>query len=216
MHIDTLTTNPNLAVACTAYFIGCASPGPSIVALMGTAMNGGRAPAFALAAGITVSSWTLGLTAALGLASLLAAWSGALTVVKVIGGLYLLWLAFKAGRSALSRHDLADARAAGRSGNLRQVFLKGIAMHITNPKAIFVWLSTISMGLPSAHASPVDSLVVFAACGLLGVLIFTSYALLFSTAVARRVYRATRRVFDGAIAVFFGFAGLRMLLSRAP
>ena len=213
MHLDTLTSNPNLAVACTAYFIGCASPGPSIVALMGTAMNGGRAPAFALAAGITVSSWTLGLTAALGLASLLAAWSGALTVVKVIGGLYLLWLAFKAGRSALSRHDAADAGAAGRSGSLRQIFLKGIAMHITNPKAIFVWLSTISMGLP-VHASPTDSLVVFAACGLLGVLIFISYALLFSTAVARRVYRSTRRAFDGTIAVFFGFAGLRMLLSR--
>ncbi|KRB24928.1 LysE family translocator [Rhizobacter sp. Root16D2] len=213
MHLDTLTANPNLAVACTAYFIGCASPGPSIVALMGTAMNGGRAPALALAAGITLSSWTLGLTAALGLASLLAAWSGALMVVKVIGGLYLLWLAFKAGRSALSRHDAADAGASGRTGSLRQVFLKGIAMHITNPKAIFVWLSTISMGLP-AHASPTDSLVVFAVCGLLGVLIFVSYALLFSTAVARRIYRSTRRAFDSTIALFFGFAGLRMLLSR--
>jgi len=206
--------NPNLAVACAAYFIGAASPGPSIVAIMGTAMTGGRSQALALAAGITLSSWTLGLMAALGLASLLATWSGALTVVKILGGLYLLWLAFKAGRSALSRDDAASlAAAAVDGGSRRKLLLKGVAMHITNPKAIFVWLSTISMGLPS-QATPVDSLVVFGACALLGVLIFASYAMLFSTAVARRVYRSIRRVFEGTLALFFGFAGLRMLLAR--
>ena len=48
----------------------------------------------------------------------------------------------------------------------------------------------------------------------IGVSVFSSYALLFSTASARRIYIAVRRWLDGSLAVMFGIAGLRLLTSK--
>jgi len=65
---------------------------------MGTAMAQGRVRALALASGVVCGSLFWGLCAAFGLAALMARWSGALDVVKAIGGVYLLWMAWKAAQ----------------------------------------------------------------------------------------------------------------------
>ena len=81
MHI----LNANLMLGYTAFVIGVASPGPSVLAVMGTAMAQGRTRALALAAGIVSGSLCWGLSAAFGLAALMQRWSAALMVVKAIG-----------------------------------------------------------------------------------------------------------------------------------
>ncbi|MFJ1470791.1 LysE family translocator [Massilia orientalis] len=87
-----------MLLAYTAFAIGVASPGPSVLAVMGTAMAQGRARALALASGVVCGSLCWGLCAAFGLAALMERWSGALAVVKAIGGVYLLWMAWQAAR----------------------------------------------------------------------------------------------------------------------
>ena len=82
-----------MLLAYTAFAIGVASPGPSVLAIMGTAMAQGRARALALTSGIVCGSLCRGVCAAFGLAALMERWSGALAIVKVAGGLYLLWMA---------------------------------------------------------------------------------------------------------------------------
>ncbi|MGF6853174.1 threonine/homoserine/homoserine lactone efflux protein [Paraburkholderia sp. CI3] len=54
-----------------------------------------------------------------------------------------------------------------------------------------------------------------AACMLIGATVFSSYAVLFSTASARRVYTAIRRWLDGSLAVMFGIAGVKLLTSKS-
>ena len=210
---DLITLSPNLILAYTAYVIGTASPGPSNMAIMSVAMNAGRASALTLAAGVIVGSLTWGWLAAFGLATVLATWSQALIVLKVIGGLYLLWLAFKAARSALRKGDLPAENGTLAKSSRAALFTRGAAMHLTNPKAIFVWLSIVSMALP-AGAAPGQALPIVIGCNLLGVCVFGGYAILFSTPVARRIYRAIRRGFEGTVAVFFSYAGLKMLFSK--
>jgi threonine efflux protein len=210
-----------LWVACTAYLVGTASPGPSNLAIMGVAMQHGRRAALATAAGVVVGSLTWGLLAAFGLASALALWSGALAWLKVAGGLYLLWLAAKATRSALAPQHAGAASlgapvgASGSPGSplFLHLFARGCAMHLTNPKAIFVWLSIVAMALPLS-AQAVDSLRVVAACACIGIAVFGGYALAFSTATARRVYERLRRWLEASFALMFGYAGVRMLLSK--
>lgn len=208
----------SLWLACLAYLVGTASPGPSNLAIMGVAMQSGRAAALATAAGVVCGSLTWGLLAAFGLSSALAMWSGALGLVKILGGLYLLWLAAKAIRSALSPGAMPvarDAVAASASGtSLQRLFLRGSAMHLTNPKAIFVWLSIVSMALPPG-AQAADSLRVVGLCALIGVLVFGGYAVVFSTPAARRIYGRARRWFEATFAAMFGYAGVRMLLSKS-
>lgn len=203
----------NMALAYSAYAIGVASPGPSNLAVMATAMGAGRRAALVFALGVISGSAIWGVLATLGLSTLMTQYSYALVLMKVLGGLYLLWLSFKSLRSALSKQDAAAAGGDARSSSLLSLYGRGAAMHLTNPKAIFVWLSIITLAL-SNDAQRADALPILAGCLLIGSVVFCSYALLFSTQAARRIHARSRRWFDGILAAAFGAAGVRMLISR--
>jgi threonine efflux protein len=57
---------------------------------------------------------------------------------------------------------------------------------------------------------------VIAAVGLQSAVIFTGYAWLFSNGRITRGYLRLRRWFEGAFAVLFAGAGLKILTSRLP
>lgn len=198
-----------LALAWTTYLVGAGSPGPSNMAIMGMAMNAGRKPALWLAAGILSGSWFWGVLAALGISQLLASFTAGLIAMKVLCGLYLLWLAFKSARVACAPHAALSATQAV-NATPRQLYLRGLGMHLTNPKAVLAWLATVTVGIP-ANASPHLAWVVVAGCMVMGIDIFTGYALAFSTPAARRVYAASRRWMEGLLAAVFGLAGLQLL-----
>jgi threonine/homoserine/homoserine lactone efflux protein len=197
-------------LAYTAFAIGVASPGPSVLAVMGTAMAQGRARALALASGVVCGSLCWGLCAAFGLAALMARWSGALAVVKVVGGVYLLWMAWQAARK-VRRVAGAPVSKVVDEGYAR-TWTRGVAMHLTNPKAIVVWLSVVSLALP-AGARQADALAFVLSCAALSASIFCCYALAFSTGAARRAYRAGERWVNAVLAGVFAYAGVRMLIS---
>jgi threonine/homoserine/homoserine lactone efflux protein len=48
-------------------------------------------------------------------------------------------------------------------------------------------------------------------CAVIGTAVFSTYALVFSTATARAAYARTRRALEGCLAVVFGVAGIRLL-----
>jgi threonine/homoserine/homoserine lactone efflux protein len=204
--------SPALAVALTAYAVGVASPGPSNMAIMAAAMSRGRRQALALAAGVVCGSLVWGLAAALGLSALMHRYSWALVAFKVLGGLYLLYLAARAARAALAAQPPEPAVRSGADSKWR-AFTGGLAMHLTNPKAIFVWLSIVALALPAA-ASRSHALGVVASCAVIGALVFFGYALAFSTQAARRMYARAHRWFNAALSAAFAVAGLRLLLSR--
>jgi threonine/homoserine/homoserine lactone efflux protein len=203
----------SLLLAYSAYLVGTASPGPSVLAVMGTAMAQGRRRALALAAGVVAGSQIWGLSAAFGMAAVMQRYSNALQFVKAAGGMYLLWLAWQAARKAMRPTAAAprvDAGAGG--GGYARTCARGLALHLTNPKAIFVWLSFVSLALPPG-AGQLDALAVVGRCGLISSSVFVAYALLFSTGAARRGYQAAERPINALLAGLFGLAGLRMLLA---
>jgi threonine/homoserine/homoserine lactone efflux protein len=203
-------TGTNALLAYTAFAVGVASPGPSVLAVMGTAMAQGRARALVLASGVVCGSLCWGLCAAFGLAALMERWSAALAVVKAIGGLYLLWMAWQAARRV--RGAARAAAVAPVAEGYARTCARGAAMHLTNPKAIVVWLSVVSLALP-AGAGQGDALAFVISCALISATIFTCYALAFSTHAARRAYRAGERRVNAVLAGVFAYAGVRMLLA---
>ncbi|MDG1431393.1 MAG: LysE family transporter [Paracoccaceae bacterium] len=86
-------------------------------------------------------------------------------------------------------------------------------MHLANPKAVLAWIALATLGL-GAEPSWRDVATVLAGCAILSVMIFAGYALVFSTEAMIRLYRRARRGIEGVLAAFFGFAGLRMLISH--
>jgi threonine/homoserine/homoserine lactone efflux protein len=208
--MNVVPADPLLAYG--AFLVGCASPGPSVLAVMGMAMAQGRARALALASGIVSGSLFWGLCAAFGLAAVMQRYAAALVFVKLLGGLYLLWMAWQAARkAALGTRAHTGAELAAAPG-YRQLYARGAAIHLTNPKSIVVWLSVVSLALPAGAGAP-DALGFVASCVPLSAAVFTCYALAFSTIAARRAYQAGERGINAMLAGVFGYAGVRMLLS---
>jgi threonine/homoserine/homoserine lactone efflux protein len=56
--------------------------------------------------------------------------------------------------------------------------------------------------------------IILAGCAVLSVTIFCGYAIVFSTGPMVRLYRRARRWIEGVLAISFGLAGLKLLLSR--
>jgi threonine efflux protein len=204
-----------LLLVYAAYVIAAGSPGPSNMQIMGVAMNNGRRAALVLAAGVVSGSIFWGMMAATGISAILTRYAEALVVLKIFGGLYLLYLAFKAGRAALAPDDQAvrtTSADAALSGSA--LYRRGLLMHLTNPKSVLAWIALVTLGLGS-ESSWHTLAAILGGCAALSVTIFCGYAIIFSTAPMVSVYRRARRWIEGILSVFFGVAGLRLLLSRA-
>ena len=122
------------------------------------------------------------MMAATGISAILTRYAEALFVLKIFGGLYLLYLAYKAGRAALTSDDKAreamskDAALSGAS-----LYRRGLLMHLTNPKSILAWIALMTLGL-GPGASTHTLVAILGGCAVLSVTIFCGYAIVFSTA----------------------------------
>lgn len=204
---------PQLAVGWTAYLIATASPGPAILAIIATSVGQGRKAGLALAFGVLTGSYFWAMLTASGLSALVGAYGHAIIVLKVAGGLYLLWLAWNAMRSAMSDGADYNARQVLAALSLRKQYLKGLGIHLTNPKAIFSWIMLTSLGMPAG--APSWTMAVFiGGCMMIGFVTFFGFALVFSLAPVHRAYLRSRRLIEGAMAAFFAFAGFKLLTAR--
>lgn len=203
----------HLLVVFGIYIIGAASPGPSNMRIMGVAMNQGRRPALMLSAGVISGSFFWGLMAATGISAALIASPNVVVFLKIMAGAYMLFLAFKAGRSVLvseEKHRVEMVNAASTSGF--KLYQKGLMMHLVNPKALFGWIATMTLGL-GPHANFTTVVITLIGCAILSVTIFSGYAILFSTAPMIHAYRRARRAIEGVLTLVFGAAGIKLLLS---
>jgi threonine efflux protein len=203
-----------LALVYGAYMIGAASPGPSNLAIMNVAMRRGRKPAVYTAFGVLTGAMGWAILAATGLTALLTSFAYTLVILKFLGGFYLLYLAYKSAKSAFSNlsvdgTDAVDSASTSPSGYFRT----GVLLHASNPKAILTWVATMSLGL-SANSNTSMLVMIIAGCFCIGLVVFVGYALIFSTAAIGHAYARLRRWFDGALALMFGYAGLKLLTSR--
>lgn len=203
---------PQLLAAYTVYLIAVITPGPANLAIMGTAMNEGRKRGIVIALGIFTGSFTWAMAAALGLSAILTRYGEVLQILKVLGGIYMLYLAFKAARGLTRPTSTKDLERPMVETRLWRTYLTGYAIHMTNPKAIFGWLATISLGLPPG-ASAGSVMLVVCGCLVTGFTVFMTYALLFSTTRAVHLYKSARRPLDALMALFFGAAGAKMISS---
>ena len=203
---------PGIILAYTAFLLSIMSPGPNILAIMATSMNIGRSSGIALSLGVASGSFCWAMLTATGLSALLASYAVALTAIKIAGGLYLLWLAYKSFRAAASRHGI-EARTLGGEGlSPRGYYLRGLMIQMSNPKAALAWIAIISLGLQAGGPIWVAVSIV-AGTTVLSVVIHCVYAIAFSTTPMVRLYGKARRWIQSTLGAFFAFVGLKLLSS---
>jgi len=201
---------PHMTLVFAAFVVAAGSPGPAVLGIMATSMTDGRKAGMAFAAGVLTGSMTWALLAAIGLTAWLQAFAFGLVVLKIGGGLYLLWLAWKSFRSMLEADT--GALPAATAASIAQHYRRGALLHLTNPKAVLAWIAIVGITQSDGGNGTVLA-VTLAGCLLLGVVIFQGYALIFASRVMMRQYLKLRRYIEGMLAAVFGYAGVRLIAS---
>jgi threonine/homoserine/homoserine lactone efflux protein len=213
--MDFIPTLPVLAAYLAAVLVITFTPGPDMTLFLGKAVSEGRAAGMAAMFGASTGILIHTTLVALGLSALLAASATAFFVLKVVGAIYLLWLAVEAVRhgSALNV-DTARPRLAG--DTLFRAWAKGLAVNLLNPKIIMFFVTFLPQFVVSGDPDAAQKLiflgVVFVAiaapiCALM--IVSASRLALFLKRVPR-IMRAIDWLFAG---VFSAFA-LRLLFAR--
>jgi threonine/homoserine/homoserine lactone efflux protein len=205
---------PGLLLAYAAFLLGIVSPGPNILAVIGRSMSLGRKLGIALALGVAAGSFCWATLTVMGLSALLATYADALIAIKIAGGFYLLWLAYKAFRSAASANDIVATNLSGAPRSPAGYVTRGFTIQMTNPKAALSWIAIISLGLQEG-APPWVGFAIVAGTAVLSVTFHCLYAVAFSTPIMVRLYSKARRFIQATLGVFFAFAGLKLLTSRS-
>jgi len=113
------------------------TPGPDMALYLSRTFGGGRSHGFAALLGAMNGVIVHTFAAALGLSALIAASPRAYDAVKIVGALYLLYLAWGALRRGSALRFDADAAA----GSLRGSYLAGVLINLTNPKIILFFVT---------------------------------------------------------------------------
>ncbi|MBL1420116.1 MAG: LysE family translocator [Alphaproteobacteria bacterium] len=200
----------NLFLILSFSLITLISPGPATLAITATSMGQSRKHGLVLASGISTGSIIWNVSAALGLGAIMAANPVFVDFFRYFGSAYLLYLAYKSLRSALnpSKAKTQDVKPA----SFKTTYLKGLALHLTNPKAILFFTALYAIGVP-ADATFTDLAIVVFCVAAQAALVMHIYAYIFSIPKVVNVYIKLKRWFETVFAVAFGFAGVKILLS---
>src|SRR3954447_22383923 len=144
------------AVFIPAALVLLAIPGPAVLYIITTSVEGGRRNGLLSVAGVHLGSLVHVAAAVLGLSALIVSSAIAFSAVKYVGAAYLVYV----GIRKFFENDAEPVERAPRSG--RRVFSQGIVVNVLNPKtALFflaflpqfvdrdrpVWTQTIALGL---------------------------------------------------------------------
>jgi threonine/homoserine/homoserine lactone efflux protein len=136
-----MTTSAFIAVVLL-HLMAAISPGPAVLMAARTGVTQGFAAGAALAVGIGVGGVIWAMAALFGLALLFEYAPMLLTGFKLIGGMFLIYMAYKLWKSA--DQPLVQTGPDTPPRSLRSAFLLGLVTQISNPKpailfaAIFV------------------------------------------------------------------------------
>lgn len=170
-----------------------ASPGPGVLYVSARSLSQGRAAGFASMLGIESAEviWLVG--AATGLAALLSASTGAISVVRYAGAAYLVYLGIQRWRDS---GRLEPVRPAP----LPRLFVQGFAMQLLNPKVAVFFLAFLPLFI-DAHAPVAGQVaalgVVYVAVALV---VDTTYVLVGSALSGRFIRSASAQKKAGRVA----------------
>lgn len=190
-----------------AFFIVAASPGPANIANAVLAMDRGKAASFRFSVGLTLGIAVWGLVAVTGLGAVLQGSVFVLSALKILGGLYLLWLAWGSVRSSLAPEQAMMPRQAA-----ARYLKQGLILNLSNPKTVIAWMAALSVGL-DANASVLSLATGYAICVAVAFGVNLGYMAVFSMNGVMAGYRRVRRAVGLLAAGLFAFAGLGLLRS---
>jgi threonine/homoserine/homoserine lactone efflux protein len=197
-----------------ALTLGAISPGPSFVFVARTSLALSRRDGIAAALGMGVGGVLFAGLALLGLQAVLAKVAWLYAAVRVAGGLYLLYLAFRLWRGAAEPVVMPGTTERRAPGPFRS-FSLGLGTQLANPKAAVVYGSIFAALMPPA---PPAWIFVALPPAVMSIEMgwYTIVAATFSSDGPRTAYLRGKRWIDRTAGAVMGALGLRLVIDTAP
>ena len=161
------------------------APGPDNLFVLAQSATYGAKAGICIICGLCTGILVQTSLLVLGVSALIAASPKAFFVIQCLGAAYLLYLAYKSFqvRAGMVKLDAGGESAQSKDLSLKRLYLRGIIMNLTNPKAILFALSFIPPAVKmDSHLSPsVQMLILGSEFVVATFMVFGSIAFLAGT-----------------------------------
>lgn len=191
-----------------ALMLGAISPGPTFIYVAKNSIAISRQHGLFTALGTGTGAALFGLLAVLGLQAVLLAVPSAYLMLKICGGIYLLWLAFKIIKHAKAPMDSMDDGVQPMS--YKQAYRLGLITQMSNPKIAIILASIFTALLPK-EIPTYFYVVLPILCFFIDAGWYSLVAVALSAEGPRKVYLKFKAIFDRIAGGVMTLLGLKLI-----
>lgn len=211
----------SLASLAALYLAALIIPGPNLLLLTHTAAASSLRSALSVACGIASGTVLWVAVAVFGMQKIFDAAPLLQTSLRVVGGVYVLYLAYGLLRSVWMERSVRASVAANSPSKVILIVLqsshlasyrRGLLTNLTNPKSFAFWSSVAVVSI-DASAPLSTQLAAVAMVATMALVWHVGLAFLFSTPPAQRAYLRAKPVLSLVTGAVMGAFGARLLWS---
>lgn len=171
-------TRTSLLAYSGALFVAAAIPGPGMTAIVARALGSGFRPTFFMGLGLILGDLCYLTAVILGLALVAQTFTTPFLVIKGLGALYLVYIAWKLWTTGLIAQDIE----AKRSTHVGLSFLSGLLVTLGNPKTMLFYVALVPTLIPLEAIGPKDYAALVGITFVVLIAVLIPYILLASQA----------------------------------
>ena len=191
------------------------APGPDLLYILTKTVANGKRVGIASALGVCTGALFHVAAASLGLSAILVSSALAFTIVKYIGVIYLLYLAYQSFRSAGTNLNINNTGQPKESA--WQAFKQGVLVDILNPKVAIFFMAFLPQFIRDGYGSvPIQLLYLGLLIILVAIFVEVSYVLLASK-LTKKV-RSSQRIsvfLDRVVGTVFLALGVKLAITTS-
>ncbi|MCG8463230.1 MAG: LysE family translocator [Xanthomonadales bacterium] len=192
-----------------ALLLGAMSPGPSFLLVAQTSVEQSRWHGFAVTLGMGCGATVFALLSFLGLYVVLETIPTLYWVLKLLGGGYLCYLAYRFWQSA--GQQVSNTETELSRGGLYKAYWRGLLTQLSNPKTAIVLAGIFAAFMPRelpAYSYSLMAVITF----LVDILWYSVVVLALSTRQARAVYFRFKKVLGRLAGALMAGIGVKLAL----
>ena len=191
------------------------TPGADMALVMRHALGSGRRQAFCASLGIGLGCLMWGTASALGVAVVLAQSALAFTVLKYVGGAYLVYLGAQALRSAIRGQSTTKrSKDTKKEYSSRLAFGQGLFTNLLNPKVAVFYLTFLPQFVAPDRPVLPQSIFLATTHVLMGLAWLTLYARFLDRMAAVLLSNRIRRRIEAVTGAVLMALGVRLALAK--
>ena len=194
----------------TVLFLGAMSPGPSFLVVAQNSLNKSRAHGIATAIGTGFGVSIFAVLAGFGVTALFKSMPIAFLIFKVLGGAYLIYLAYKIWSSA-TQPLMSDGVLKDNKDSLLQAFYQGLIAQTSNPKTALVIAGIFAAFMP-VQPPPFTLALIALIAFIIDFSWYAFVALSLSVATLKKGYARAKVWLDRVVACLLALIGLRLII----